>query len=271
MRRFLPPIGLCRARRPKRMMMKVKQAMTQEKAMSAEIYCALDTPDCAHAERMAQQLAGHVDGLKIGLEFFYAHGAAGYQKLAASKAPIFLDLKLHDIPNTVAQAVRALAPLEPRLLNVHGGGGAAMMQAAASAAAQASDKGFVVPTMLAVTVLTSLAESDLHDMGIKGSPREQVLRLAALARANGMQGVVCSAHEIEALRAEMGDDFKLIVPGIRPAGGDAHDQKRVMTPEQAQSAGADILVIGRAITEAENIAVAAQAIKAALAAARDDG
>ena len=146
-----------------------------------------------------------------------------------------------------------------------------MMQAAASAAAQASDKGFVVPTMLAVTVLTSLAESDLHDMGINGSPREQVLRLAALARANGMQGVVCSAHEIEALRAEMGDDFKLIVPGIRPAGSDAHDQKRVMTPEQAQSAGADILVIGRAITEAENIAVAAQAIKAALAAARDDG
>ena len=115
--------------------------------------------------------------------------------------------------------------------------------------------------MLAVTVLTSLAESDLHDMGIKGSPREQVLRLAALARANGMQGVVCSAHEIEALRAEMGDEFKLIVPGIRPAGSDAHDQKRVMTPEQAQSAGADILVIGRAITEADNIAAAAQAIK----------
>lgn len=253
------------------MVMKVKQAMKSEKAMSAEIYCALDTPDGAHAARLAQQLAGHADGLKIGLEFFYAHGAAGYQKLAATNMPIFLDLKLHDIPNTVAQAVRSLAPLEPRLLNVHGGGGAAMMRAAADAAAQASDKGLAAPTMLAVTVLTSLAESDLHDMGITGSPREQVLRLAMLARANGMDGVVCSAHEIEILRAEMGDDFKLIVPGIRPAGSDTHDQKRVMTPEQAQEAGADILVIGRAITEAENNAAAAQAIKAALVAARNDG
>ena len=252
------------------MVMKVKQAMNSEKAMLAEIYCALDTPDGAHAVRLAQQLAGHLDGLKIGLEFFYAYGAAGYQKLAATNMPIFLDLKLHDIPNTVAQAVRALAPLEPRLLNVHGGGGAAMMRAAADAAAQASDKGLAAPTMLAVTVLTSLAESDLHDMGITGSPREQVLRLAVLARANGMDGVVCSAHEIEILRAEMGDDFKLIVPGIRPAGSDAHDQKRVMTPQQAQSAGADILVIGRAITEADNMAAAAQAIKADLAAQDGD-
>ena len=144
-----------------------------------------------------------------------------------------------------------------------------MMRAAADAAAQALDQGFAVPTMLAVTVLTSLAESDLHAMGINGTPRDQVLRLAALARVNGMQGVVCSAHEIDALRAEMGDEFKLIVPGIRPAGSDAHDQKRVMTPEQAQSAGADILIIGRAITEADNIAAAAQAIKANLTAVQD--
>ena len=243
--------------------------MMQERAMSAEIYCALDTPDIGQAESLMQRLSGHIDGLKIGMEFFYAHGAVGYQKLAASGVPIFLDLKLHDIPNTVAQAVRALAPLEPRLLNVHGGGGGAMMRAAADAAAQAEDKGFAAPTMLAVTVLTSLAESDLHNMGIKGTPREQVLRLAELAHTNGMQGVVCSAHEIDALRAEMGDEFKLIVPGIRPAGSDAHDQKRVMTPEQAQSAGADILVIGRAITEAENCAMAAQAIKTALLAAKE--
>jgi orotidine-5'-phosphate decarboxylase len=246
--------------------------MKQEKAikaMSSEIYCALDTPDMSHAEALARALSGHVDGLKIGMEFFYAHGAAGYQKLAATQAPIFLDLKLHDIPNTVAQAVRALAPLAPQLLNVHGGGGAAMMRAAADAAAEAEDNGFSAPTMLAVTVLTSLAESDLHDMGIHGTPREQVLRLAALARANGMQGVVCSAHEIDALRAEMGADFKLIVPGIRPAGSASHDQKRVMTPEEAQSAGADILVIGRAITKADNIAAAAQAIKTGLVAALD--
>jgi orotidine-5'-phosphate decarboxylase len=249
---------------------KVKQAMRREKAMQAEIYCALDTPDIGQAENVARQLSGQVDGLKIGMEYFYAHGAIGYRKLADAQMPIFLDLKLHDIPNTVAQAVHALAHLEPRLLNVHGGGGAAMMRAAADAAAQASDSGFAAPTMLAVTVLTSLAESDLHVMGIKGTPREQVLRLAELARANGMQGVVCSAHEIDALRAEMGDDFKLIVPGIRPAGSDTHDQKRVMTPQQAQSAGADILVIGRAITEADNMAAAAQAIKADLAAQDGD-
>lgn len=247
--------------------MKQEKAMKAVKVMPAEIYCAFDTPDISRAEHMARQVSGHVDGLKIGLEFFYAHGAAGYQKLAATQAPIFLDLKLHDIPNTVAQAVRALAPLAPRLLNVHGGGGAAMMRAAADAAAEAKDKGFSAPTMLAVTVLTSLAESDLHDMGVRGSPREQVLRLAALARDNGMQGVVCSAHEIDALRAEMGPDFKLIVPGIRPAGSASHDQKRVMTPEEAQSAGADILVIGRAITEADNMAAAVQAIKASLLAA----
>jgi orotidine-5'-phosphate decarboxylase len=235
--------------------------------MKSDVYCAIDTTDLARAESLATQIAGHIDGLKIGLEFFYAHNVAGYQALSAKGAPIFLDLKLHDIPNTVAQAVRALAPLQPRLLNVHAGGGAAMMQAAANAAAEATDKGLHPPTMLAVTVLTSLSEGDLHTLGIAGSPREQVLRLAALARANGMGGVVCSAHEIEALRAEMGPEFKLIVPGIRPAGSASHDQKRVMTPEAAQAAGADILVIGRAITEAENPSAAASAIAANLGAA----
>ena len=196
------------------------------------IFCAIDTPDMDRATQLAESLAGHIGGLKLGMEFFYAHGASGYHHLAAYNQPIFLDLKLHDIPNTVASAVRALAPLEPLLLNVHAAGGAAMMTAAAEAAAEAEDKGFNAPTMLAVTVLTSLSESDLHAIGISGSPRDQVLRLAALARANHMQGVVCSAHEIEMLRAEMGPDFKLIVPGIRPAGSDVQDQKRVMTPER---------------------------------------
>lgn len=229
------------------------------------IYCAIDTPMRARAEQLAEQLAGSVGGLKIGMEYFYAHGAAGYQGLAAFEQPIFLDLKLHDIPNTVAAAVRALAPLEPSLLNVHAGGGAAMMQAAANAAAEAKDKGLTPPTMLAVTLLTSLEESDLRDMGVAGSPRAQVLRLAQLAKANGMDGVVCSAHEIETLRAEMGPDFKLIVPGIRPAGSATHDQKRVMTPEAAQAAGADILVIGRAITGADDPRQAARHIAASLA------
>ena len=241
------------------------------KPMRADIYCAIDTTDMARAEALATQLSGHVGGLKIGFEFFYAHYLLGYRALADKGVPIFLDLKLHDIPNTVAQAVRALLPLEPGLLNVHAGGGAAMMKAAADAAAEAGDKGLSEPTMLAVTVLTSLSEADLHAMGVQGSPRDQVLRLAALARDNGLGGVVCSAHEIEALRAEMGPDFKLIVPGIRPAGSASHDQKRVMTPEAAQQAGADILVIGRAITEAANAGEAARAIMADLAASAPAG
>lgn len=234
--------------------------------MSANpVYCAIDTPVRARAETLAAALSGAVGGLKIGMEYFYAHGADGYRGLAAFEQPIFLDLKLHDIPNTVASAVRALAPLQPALLNVHAGGGAAMMRAAADAAHEASDKGLHTPTMLAVTILTSLAESDLHDMGVSGTPRDQVLRLAHLAKANGMDGVVCSAHEIEAIREALGPDFKLIVPGIRPTGSATHDQKRVMTPEAAQQAGADILVIGRAITEAEDPRQAALNIAAGLA------
>lgn len=228
------------------------------------IFCAIDTSDKTRAAFLAENLAGHIGGLKIGMEFFYAHGAAGYHKLAAFGQPIFLDLKLHDIPNTVAAAVRALAPLQPTLLNVHAGGGTAMMQAAAAAALEARDRGLDVPTMLAVTVLTSLSDADLHDMGIAGEPRDQVRRLAALAQKSGLQGVVCSAHEIALLRAEMGPDFKLIVPGIRPAGADVQDQKRVMTPQAAAKAGADILVIGRAITGADDPAQAAATIKADL-------
>ena len=228
------------------------------------IFCAIDTPDVPRAVHLAEQLAGVVGGLKIGMEFFKAHGAAGYQVLAAHGLPIFLDLKLHDIPNTVAAAVRALAPLQPALLNVHAAGGAAMMQAAANAAREASDKGLAVPSMLAVTVMTSLSASDLADIGVSGAPQDQVLRLANLARQNGMDGVVCSAHEIDILRAEMGADFKLVVPGIRPAGSATHDQKRVMTPQAAHRAGADILVIGRAITEADDVAAAARAIAAEL-------
>lgn len=228
------------------------------------VFCALDTPERSRAEQLAAALGDAVGGLKIGLEYFYAHGTAGYQALADSGRPIFLDLKLHDIPNTVASAVRALTPLQPAWLNVHAAGGSAMMQAASDAAREATDRGLTPPHMLAVTVLTSLGEADLHDIGVGGTPRDQVLRLAALAQANGMAGVVCSAHEIEALRAELGPDFKLVVPGIRPAGSDVHDQKRVMTPEQAQAAGADILVIGRAITGADDPRRAASDIAAAL-------
>ncbi len=228
------------------------------------IYCAIDTPEAARAEILAETLCGSVGGLKIGMEYFYAHGSAGYARLAAFEQPIFLDLKLHDIPNTVAAAVRALAPLEPTLLNVHASGGAAMMQAAADAARHAQSEGLASPCMLAVTLLTSLAEADLHGLGISGTPRDQVLRLATLAQKNGMDGVVCSAHEIEALRDELGGDFKLVVPGIRPAGSPTDDQKRVMTPAAAKTAGADILVIGRAITGHDDPRQAAMDIAASL-------
>jgi len=214
------------------------------------VYCAIDVPEIDAAGQLAHQLGTHVGGLKIGMEFFYAHGRAGYEHLADFGHNIFLDLKLHDIPNTVAAAVRTLVPLPPAYLNVHAAGGAEMMAAAARAAASAADEAKQTrPKMLAVTVLTSLSDADLQDIGVSGTPREQVLRLATLARKNGMDGVVCSAEEVELLRREMGPDFDLVVPGIRPAGAARHDQKRVMTPEAAIAAGADILVIGRAITQ----------------------
>ena len=214
------------------------------------VYCAIDVPEIDAAGQLAHQLGTHVGGLKIGMEFFYAHGRAGYEHLAGFGHNIFLDLKLHDIPNTVAAAVRTLVPLAPAYLNVHAAGGAEMMAAAARAAASAADEAKQTrPKMLAVTVLTSLSDADLQDIGVSGTPREQVLRLATLAGKNGMDGVVCSAEEVELLRREMGPDFDLVVPGIRPAGAARHDQKRVMTPEAAIAAGADILVIGRAITQ----------------------
>ena len=225
------------------------------------LYCAIDVPEINLAGQLAQQLGTHVGGLKIGKEFFYAHGRAGYEKLAGSGQNIFLDLKLHDIPNTVAAAVRTLVPLAPTYLNVHAAGGAEMMAGAARAADGAAEEAKVVrPKMLAVTVLTSLSDADLNDIGINGTPRDQVLRLAALAAKNGMDGVVCSAREVELLRHEMGPNFNLVVPGIRPAGAAQHDQKRVMTPEAAIAAGADVIVIGRAITQNSDPGLAAQAI-----------
>ena len=225
------------------------------------VYCAIDVPEIDAAGQLAQQLGTHVGGLKIGKELFYTHGRAGYERLAGFGQDIFLDLKLHDIPNTVAAAVRALVPLAPAYLNVHAAGGGDMMAAAARAAHEAAgDAGLAGPKMLAVTVLTSLSEADLNDIGVNGSPRDQVLRLAALAAKNGMDGVVCSAEEVEMLRHEMGPKFSLVVPGIRPAGAAQHDQKRVMTPEAAIAAGADVLVIGRAITQNPDPSQAAQAI-----------
>jgi len=227
------------------------------------IFCALDTTDVDRAVALARGLKDSVGGAKIGMEFFNAHGPAGYRAVAETGLPIFLDLKLHDIPNTVAGGIRAVLPLGPAIVNVHTAGGSAMMRAAAEAAREAGDRR---PLIIGVTVLTSLDEADLTATGVGGTASDQVRRLAGLAAAAGLDGVVCSAHEIESLRRDLGRDFKLIVPGIRPAGSDIGDQKRVMTPTEALALGADVLVIGRPITGAGDPRAAAEEIVRSLAA-----
>ncbi|MEQ8268598.1 MAG: orotidine-5'-phosphate decarboxylase [Parvibaculum sp.] len=227
------------------------------------IFCALDTTDIGRAVSLARALSDSVGGAKIGMEFFNAHGHAGCRAVAETGLPIFLDLKLHDIPNTVAGGIRAVLPLKPAIINVHASGGMAMMRAAADAAKEA---GASRPLIIGVTLLTSLDASDLAGMGIAGSASDHVRRLAGLAASSGLDGVVCSAHEIEALRRDLGRDFKLIVPGIRPAGSEIADQKRVMTPAEALARGADMLVIGRPITGAGDPRAAAEEIGRSLAA-----
>ena len=234
---------------------------------SSRIYCAIDTPDVARAADLATRLAGTVGGIKLGLEFFSAQGPAGVASVqaAAPDTDLFLDLKYHDIPNTVAAAMRAAAALGPRIVNIHATGGKAMMAAARDAAGEgAAAAGKTPPLVIAVTVLTSLDTGDIERMGVIGGVEEQVVRLATLAREAGLDGVVCSAREIAPIRRALGPDFILVTPGIRPAGSDAGDQKRVMTPAEAIAAGADYLVIGRPITGAADPAAAARAIAAAI-------
>jgi orotidine-5'-phosphate decarboxylase len=228
---------------------------------SNPIFCALDTNDVDRAVSLGRALKDAVGGLKVGKEFFTAHGPGGVREVIPKGLPVFLDLKFHDIPSTVAGAVRAASTLTPAMLNVHAAGGRAMMEAARDAAAEST----APPWVLAVTVLTSLDASDLADIGGNGAPGEQVLRLATLAQTAGLDGVVCSAQEISTLRAECGPDFKLVVPGIRPQGSAPGDQKRTMTPVEAIQRGADVLVIGRPITAAPDPTAAAQAIVAELA------
>jgi len=225
------------------------------------IFVAIDTTDTDHARALVDQVRGRVGGIKLGKEFFTANGP-GDVATVVGDARLFLDLKFHDIPNTVAGAVRAASALRPFLLNVHASGGAAMMRAAADAAAEAGD---ARPLMLGVTVLTSLDDEDLAAMGVAGTATEQVVRLAKLAQASGMDGVVCSAREIEVLREACGDDFKLVVPGIRPSWASADDQKRIVTPREAVKRGTDYLVIGRPITAAADPAQAAKRIADELA------
>ena len=220
---------------------------------------ALDTADANCARLWANLVSQHAGLLKLGLEFFLANGANGVAGITG--APIFLDLKLHDIPNTVAGGVRAVLPLKPRMLTIHASGGAAMIQAAHQAAASA---GPGRPMILAVTVLTSLGPNDLKALGVTATPAEQALRLARLAIEAGADGLVCSPHEVAMLRQTLGPGVRLVVPGIRPAGSDAGDQARTMTPAEAVAAGADWIVVGRPVTGASDPAAAAAAIAAAI-------
>ncbi|MBL4748558.1 MAG: orotidine-5'-phosphate decarboxylase [Magnetovibrio sp.] len=222
------------------------------------IFVALDTTDIGHAVALADNLKGSVGGVKIGKEFFTANGPEGVHRITECGMPLFLDLKYHDIPNTVASAIRASLALKPFMVNVHAGGGRRMMMAASKAANEAAPN--QRPIVLGVTVLTSMDREDLAEVGINDEPIEHVLRLAKLAKASGLGGVVCSAKEVSALRRAVGPDFKLVVPGIRPAWASADDQRRVVTPKNAIDLGADYLVIGRPITRHKDPIAAARLI-----------
>lgn len=229
--------------------------------MTTGLIAALDTTDPAIAQGWARAVAPHCGMVKLGLEYFLANGAPGVRLFDGT--PVFLDLKLHDIPNTVAGAVRAVLPLAPAMLTLHASGGAAMIAAARAAAEPARE---ARPLLLAVTVLTSLDGAGLHETGVAGGARQQVLRLARLALSEGADGLVCSAHEVAMLRDAFGTSPVLVVPGIRPAGSDAGGQARVMTPREAANAGADWLVVGRPITQAVDPGRAAEMIASSFAA-----
>ncbi len=224
--------------------------------MTSPIFVAVDTPDLDRARAIAKAVKRHAGGIKLGLEFFAASGPAAVAELAREGLPVFLDLKLHDIPNTVAKAIQALRGLEPAILTVHAAGGRAMLEEA-KACAPASTK------VVAVTLLTSLDGADLNDIGVAGNAHDQVARLADLARSAGLDGIVCSGVEVAAIRRDWHDGF-LVVPGVRPAEGALGDQKRVITPRAAIDAGASVLVIGRPVTAAEDPDAALRAIAATL-------
>jgi orotidine-5'-phosphate decarboxylase len=226
--------------------------------MANPIFVAVDTPDIAAARALVRAVGRHVGGVKLGLEFFCANGPAGVAAIAGEGLPVFLDLKLHDIPNTVAGALHSLAGLAPAIVTVHATGGLAMLAAARAAAP-------VATKVVAVTVLTSLDDDDLAAAGVASGTAAQVARLAGVVRAAGLDGVVASPHETAAVRAAW-PGAAIIVPGVRPAGSAFGDQKRVMTPRDALAAGASVLVIGRPITAAPDPAAAAAAIAASLSA-----
>lgn len=224
--------------------------------MSNPIYLALDLPQIEPAKALLAKVKSHIGGVKLGLEFFCAHGSHGLHEIAHMGLPIFLDLKFHDIPNTVAGAMQAIHVYEPAIVTVHASGGRAMMEDAKAAAAEGCK-------VVAVTMLTSLDETDLARSGVAGSPHDHVMRLADLAHAAGLDGIVCSGREVGEVRRQWKDGF-FVVPGLRPAGNSVGDQKRTVTPRQARDDGASVLVIGRPISRAEDPLAAARAIEATL-------
>jgi orotidine-5'-phosphate decarboxylase len=224
--------------------------------MTSPIFVAIDTPDLDRAKTLAHAVRHHVGGLKLGLEFFCAHGHQGVHEIAKIGLPIFLDLKLHDIPNTVAKAMQAINDLAPAIVTIHASGGRAMMEDAKAAAG-------VHTKVVGVTVLTSLDDHDLSRVGVADDPYAQVERLAALAQEAGLDGIVCSGHEVKSVRKAWKNGY-FVVPGVRPASGKMGDQKRIVTPAEAMGNGASIIVVGRPITQAEDPDAAARAIEATL-------
>lgn len=220
------------------------------------IFLALDLPRLDSAEALARKVSGHIGGLKLGLEFFCAHGHHGVHEIAKIGLPIFLDLKLHDIPNTVAAAMQAIHVLEPAIVTVHASGGRAMMEDAKAAAGENTK-------VVGVTVLTSFDDNDLKPIGIDASPHDQAMRLAELSQQSGLDGIVCSGHEVGAIHKQWKDGF-FVVPGLRLPDGRKGDQKRIVTPREARDHGASVLVIGRPIRSAEDPLAAARAIEATL-------
>jgi orotidine-5'-phosphate decarboxylase len=231
---------------------------------ASPVFCAIDRPGLDGALGLGRSLLDVVGGLKVGLEFATANGPDGVRRIGALGLPVFLDLKFHDIPNTVAGAVRAAASLGVALLTLHVAGGPAMLRAAVEAAHLEEP----CPKLLGVTVLTSLDDADLAALGVRHKVTDQVLRLAELAWTAGLDGVVCSPHELAALRQRFDRAFKLVVPGIRPNAFAQRDQKRTLAPAGAIAAGADLLVIGRPITDAADPRAAAAAIGAEIRALR---
>ena len=228
-------------------------ASTASSGMRDRLIVALDVSSAGEAQRLVQRIGEAAGIYKVGLQLFTAEGPGLVRDLVTSGRRIFLDLKLHDIPNTVGHAVKAAAELGVHMLSVHASGGAAMLRAATEASAGRVN-------LLAVTVLTSLSDDDLHEIGVPGQVAGQALRMAALARSAGCQGVVSSPRELLPLRKLLGENFAIVTPGIRPAGAAAHDQQRTATPAQAIGNGASHIVVGRPITHAPDPVQAAQAI-----------